>query len=46
MESFESIKYLENLKKGEFCTINIPLTNNQTIPVTAMYMGIDKERKI
>lgn len=43
MENQETIKYLDNLLVGMFCTINIPLYNNEKIPVTAMYMGKDKE---
>ena len=45
MKSFESIEFLNKLRKGEFCTVKIPLTNSseQTIPITAMYMGKDAE---
>ena len=43
MKDKEAISYLNNLKKGEFCTINIPLINDEVIPVTVMYMGMDKE---
>lgn len=45
MKSFESIEFLNKLKKGDFCTVKIPLTNssNQTIPITAMYMGKDAD---
>lgn len=43
MENQEGIEYLDNLLVGMFCTINIPLYNNEKIPVTAMYMGKDKE---
>ena len=39
----DSIEYLEHLEPGEFCTVNIPLFNNEIIPVTAMFMGKDKE---
>lgn len=44
MESQEAIEYLNNLQQGIFCTVNIPLcNNNEKIPITAMYMGKNKE---
>ena len=43
MENQETIKYLDNLLVGMFCTVNIPLYNNEKIPVTAMYIGKDKD---
>ena len=43
MKNQEAINYLNNLKIGMFCTINIPLYNNKNIPVTVMYNGKDKE---
>ena len=44
MENQEAINYLDNLQKGMFCTVNIPICNNsEKIPITAMYMGKDKE---
>ena len=43
MENKETIKYLDNLLVGMFCTVNIPLYNNEKIPVTAMYIGKDKD---
>ena len=42
-ENQETIKYLDNLLVGMFCTLNIPLYNNEKIPVTAMYIGKDKD---
>lgn len=39
----DTIGYLNSLKKGDFCTVNIPLINNETIPITVMYMGKDRE---
>lgn len=39
----EAIDYLNNLQKGMFCTINLPLYGNEVIPITAMYMGKDKD---
>ncbi len=43
MKNNEVIEYLNNLKKGMFCTVNIPLYNGQTIPVTVKYMGKDSQ---
>ena len=44
MENQEAIDYLNNLQQGMFCTVNIPICNNtEKIPITAMYMGKDKE---
>ena len=43
MENQETIKYLDNLLVGMFCTVNIPLYNNEKIPVTAMYIGKDRD---
>ena len=40
-----TIEYLDSLKKGDFCTVNIPLINNVTIPITAMYMGKDEDNR-
>ena len=43
MENKEAIDYLNNLKQGMFCTVNLPLYRNEVIPITAMYMGKDKD---
>ena len=43
MENQEAIKYLENLERGMFCTVNIPLYNKEKIPITVMYIGKDKD---
>ena len=43
MENQEAINYLENLERGMFCTVNIPLYNREKIPITVMYMGKDKD---
>ncbi len=43
MKNNEVIEYLNNLKKGMFCTVNIPLYSGQTIPVTVKYMGKDSQ---
>lgn len=43
MENQEAINYLENLERGMFCTVNIPLYNREKIPITVMYIGKDKD---
>lgn len=43
MENQEAINYLENLERGMFCTVNIPLYNKEKIPITVMYIGKDKD---
>ena len=43
MEKQEAINYLNNLQKGMFCTVNLPLYGNEVMPITAMYMGKDKD---
>lgn len=43
MEKENAIKYLDNLQQGDFLTINIPITADQKVQVTAMYVGKDKE---
>ena len=43
MEKQEAIDYLNNLQTGMFCTVNLPLYGNEVIPITAMYMGKDKD---
>lgn len=43
MENKEAIDYLNNLQQGMFCTVNLPLYGNEVIPITAMYMGKDKD---
>ena len=43
MKNQEAIDYLNNLQQGMFCTVNIPICNNEKIPITAMYMGKDKD---
>ena len=43
MEKQEAIDYLNNLQSGMFCTVNLPLYGNEVIPITAMYMGKDKD---
>ena len=43
MEKQEAIDYLNNLQPGMFCTVNLPLYGNEVIPITAMYIGKDKD---
>ena len=43
MENKEAIDYLNNLQQEMFCTVNLPLYGNEVIPITAMYMGKDKD---
>lgn len=43
MKNQEAIDYLNNLQKGMFCTVNIPLYNDEKIPITAMYIGKDSD---
>ena len=39
----QAINYLENLEKGNFLTVNIPIFRDETAQVTAMYLGKDKD---
>lgn len=41
MKNKEAIQYLNNLQRGMFCTVNIPLFNNEKMPITVMYIGKD-----
>lgn len=43
MEDQDAIDYLNNLQTGMFCTVNIPLYDNEKMPITAMYIGKDKD---
>lgn len=43
MEKQEAIEYLNKLERGMFCTVNIPLLNNEKMPLTVMYIGKDDE---
>lgn len=43
MKDQEAINYLESLEKGNYITVHIPIFKNEDIPVTAMYLGKDKE---
>lgn len=39
----QAIDYLENLERGNFLTVNIPIFRDETAQVTAMYLGKDKD---
>lgn len=43
MKEEKAIEFLENLERGMFFTLNIPLTRNENIPITVMYVGKDKD---
>lgn len=43
MQELEAINYLEKLEVGNFLTVNFPVTSTASIPITAMYVGKDKE---
>ena len=43
MEKGDAIEYLDNLERGQFLTVNIPISLNNQAKITAMYMGKDKE---
>lgn len=43
MKEVEAIKFLEKMEKGNFLTVNFPITKDEFLPVTAMYVGKDKD---
>lgn len=43
MKEDEAINFLETLEVGTFLTVNIPISTNENIPVTAMYVGKDTD---
>lgn len=43
MQKEDSIKILEELQNGMFCSIGLPITNSMRSDVTAMYLGKDKD---
>ena len=45
MKEQEAINYLETLEKGQYITVNIPILEDENIPVTAMYMGKDNNNR-
>lgn len=43
MQKENSIKILEELQNGMFCSIRLPLTNSMKSDITVMYLGKDKD---
>ena len=43
MKEYEAIDYLEKLKVGNCITVNIPIIGEENYPITAMYMGKDRD---
>lgn len=43
MKEEEAISYLDNLEIGSYITVNIPIYKDENLPVTAMYLGKDKQ---
>jgi hypothetical protein len=43
MKEQEAINYLDNLERGNYVTVNIPIYKDENIPVTAMYLGKDEQ---
>ena len=43
MKEEEAISYLDTLEVGSYITINIPIYKDENLPVTAMYLGKDKQ---
>lgn len=43
MEREDAIEYIENLREGDFLTVNIPIFQDEIAPVTAMYVGKTKD---
>lgn len=43
MKDVEAIKYLDNMQRGSFLTINVPISKHYYQPVTAMFVGKDKQ---
>ena len=42
MREDEAINFLDQLEKGNFLTVNIPISRENVIQVTAMYIGKDE----
>ncbi len=42
MSENDAINYLEKLERGNFLTVNIPISRDDVIQVTAMYIGKDE----
>ena len=43
MREEEAINFLDNLERGQYITVNIPIYKDENIPVTAMYLGKDEQ---
>ena len=43
MKEQEAISYLESLERGQYVTVNIPISKNDNLPITAMYLGKDEQ---
>lgn len=43
MKDIEAINYLDKMERGKFLTIKVPISRNNYIPVTSMYVGKDKD---
>lgn len=43
LKDIEAIRYLEQIPQGSFLTVNIPISRNSYYPVTAMFVGKDKD---
>lgn len=41
----DPIQVLEELEKGMFCNIGLPLTNSLRSDITAIYLGKDKDKR-
>ncbi|MBP3830790.1 MAG: hypothetical protein ILA02_00140 [Clostridia bacterium] len=42
MREDDAINYLDKLERGNFLTVNIPISRDDTVQVTAMYIGKDE----
>lgn len=36
MKEQEAISYLESLERGQYVTVNIPISKNDNLPITAL----------
>lgn len=43
MEQNNSMQVLNDLERGMFCSIGLPLTNSMKSDITVMYLGKDKD---
>lgn len=42
MSEDDAINYLDKLERGNFLTVNIPISRDEVVQVTAMYIGKDE----